>query len=401
MGTLQHRKTAGSSRTSWRYTDPALFTLDTENILPRQHAEGKTIRSLRNSFEKARHSAEAISKNGKLIDIHIHEDLSSKGVLLLDLHSAARKHRDLLEPHLGQIVGAIHGKFEALNTALWQGGLFVYIPRGVVIEDPIHLAFLGDQYTPFLASRLLVVMEENSQATIVNEYASPDESELYANNGIELFLGAASRLQYVTLQNWGEKVKTYVTQRASIQRDSQLLSIWAGLGGKIVKADLRTHLSGPGANTKLLGMSFAQHQQHFDQHTEHIHHSGNTYSDLDFKVALKDKARSIYTGQIRIDQEARNCEAYQENRNLLLSEKTRADTIPELEILNDEVSCSHGATIGPVDEEMLYYLAARGIPRDEAVRMIVTGFVEPTLKAVPEDLQDRLRSYITERVREI
>jgi len=218
---------------------------------------------------------------------------------------------------------------------------------------------------------------------------------------VEAAVGQAGHLRLVGVQRWGEKVVSHFSQRTRLGRDARLLAVWAGLGAGLSKADLGTRLDGRGAHAKLLGMSFGQGAQHFDQHTVHDHQASDTYSDLDFKIVLKDKARSAYTGLIRIEPNATNCEAYQENRNLLLSEGTRADTIPELEILNDEVRCSHGATIGPLDEDELFYLAARGIPRDEAVRMVVSGFVEPTLQEVPADLRERLRAYVTERVKEI
>ncbi len=383
----------------WRYTDPGQFLLPEGQILPSGPGEGEAVREVRACFEGSRHSAEAISQNGQIIDLAMDPELQAQGVILTDLHEAARRYPERVEKWLGQIVGASHGKFEALNAALWQGGIFLEVPKGVVVKNPIHLAITSDGETPFLAPRLLAVIGEGAEVTLVDEYSSARWAELSANAVVELALGAGAHLRYVTIQRWGEKVKTHIAQRAYLERDAQLLSVWAGLGGSTVKADLGSILAGRGASVKLRGMSFAQHRQHFDQHTLHEHRGGDTFSDLDFKIVLRDRARSVYTGLIQIDQKARNCEAYQENRNLLLSDQARADTIPELEIMNDEVKCSHGATLGPVDEEMLYYLAARGIPRDEGIRIIVSGFVEPTIQGMPEDLQERIREYVMERVR--
>ncbi len=383
----------------WRYTDPGQFLLPEGRILPSGPSEGEAVREVRECFEGSRHSAEAISQNGHIIDLAMDPELQSQGVILTDLNEAARRYPERVEKWLGKIVGASHGKFEALNAALWQGGIFLEVPKGVVVKNPIHLAITSDGETPFLAPRLLAVIGEGAEVTLVDEYSSARSAELSANAVVELAVGAGAHLRYVTIQRWGEKVKTHIAQRAYLERDAQLLSVWAGLGGSTVKADLGSILAGRGASVKLRGMSFAQHRQHFDQHTLHEHRSGDTFSDLDFKIVLRDRARSVYTGLIQIDQKARNCEAYQENRNLLLSDQARADTIPELEIMNDEVKCSHGATLGPVDEEMLYYLAARGIPRDEGIRIIVSGFVEPTIQGMPEDLQERIREYVMERVR--
>jgi len=385
----------------WRYTDPAQFVLRTEAIVPQERRGGQAVQESHGHFKHEHHAAEIICQNGALVLRQIDPALESQGVLLTDLHTAAREHPDRVKEHLGQIVGSAHGKFEALNLALWQGGVFLYVPRGVVIDRPVHVVVTGDEGSPLLAPRLLVVLDEGAQATLVDEYASPRPAGFDANGIVELALRPAANLRYVTLQRWGEQVTAFFTQRAVVKRDAQMLAVWAGLGGSVVKADLGSALAGRGANAKLLGMSFAQHRQHFDQHTVHDHRVGDTYSDLDFKIVLKDKARSAYTGLIRIAQQSQNCEAYQENRNLLLSDQCRVETIPELEILNDEVRCSHGATVGPVDEEMLYYLASRGIPRADAIRMVISGFVEPTFLEVPEDLRDRLRSYVMERVKKI
>jgi Fe-S cluster assembly protein SufD len=383
----------------WRYTDPKHFELTTDQVLP-QLSEMKLDES-RQLWESEQLSGVALWQGGQIVHLELDSTLKAKGVLLVDLHTAARDYSRLVEAHLGRTENGSLGKFESLNAALWQAGLFLHVPRHVVIEKPIHLIIAGDEGTPFLAPRLLIALEEGAQATVVDEFTSPRDARFDANTSVEACVGANSNLRLVTIQRWGEHVTSYFNQRTVLSRDANLLAVWAGLGAGMSKAELRTRLDGRGANVKLLGMSFGQRGQHFDQHTVHDHRAGNSTSDLDFKVVLKDKARSAYTGLIRIEQNAPNCEAYQENRNLLLTEGTRADTIPELEILTDEVRCTHGATIGPLDEEELFYLTARGIPRDEAVRMVVSGFVEPTLNEVPEDLRDRLRSYVIERVREI
>lgn len=386
----------------WRYTEPELFVPKDQAIQTAAlQACLEAPENPQGLVELEAHSAEAVYQGGQLIHFGMDESLKTKGLILTTLADAARQHPALVEPYLSRLIPESHGKFEALNAAVWQGGLFLYVPRNLVIEKPIHLFVVGDNGTPFLASRLLAVIGEASQLTLVEEYSGVRDAQIHANSVTEIFVSQAVNLRHVILQRWGEQVVSHYTQRALIERDASVLSVVAGLGGRTIKADLGSRLNGRGANVKLLGMSFVQHSQHFDQHTVHEHLAGGSFSDLDFKVVLKDKARSVYTGLIRIDQNAPGCEAYQENRNLLLSDKTRADTIPELEIMTDEVRCTHGATIGPVDEQQLFYLEARGIPRDEAVRMVVAGFVEPTLKEVSDDLRERIRLYITERVKEI
>jgi Fe-S cluster assembly protein SufD len=383
----------------WRYTDPKHFVFTADGAVPA--TQPVDLAAARKLWEGEALAGVALWQGGTVAHIELDPELAARGVVLMDLHRAAREFQRMVEAQLGRAVKDDHGKFEALNAAVWQGGLYLHVPRHVVIERPVHLIVAGDASTPFLAPRILIGLEEGAQATVVNEFVSPRDDAFAANSVVEAVAGQGAHLRLVGVQRWGDKVTSHFTQRAVLARDAQMLMVWAGLGAEVSKADLGTLLEGRGSNVKLLGMSFGQSDQHFDQHTVHDHRASDTFSDLDFKIVLKDRARSAYTGLIRIEPHATNCEAYQENRNLLLSEGTRADTIPELEILNDEVRCTHGATIGPLDEEELFYLAARGIPRDEAIRMVVAGFVEPTLKAVPEDLQDRLRSYVTDRVRAI
>jgi Fe-S cluster assembly protein SufD len=383
----------------WRYTDPAKFLLANPPAAPA--STPVDLASARKLWAGEELAGVALWQGGTVAHVELDPKLAARGVLLMDLHRAAREYQRMVEAQLARAVRDDHGKFEALNAALWQAGLFLHVPRHVVLEKPVHLIIAGDASVPFLAPRILIGLEEGAHATVVTEFVSPREEAFAVNTVVEALAGQGANLRLVGVQRWGDQVTSHFTQRAVLARDAQLLMVWAGLGAEVSKADLGTLLEGRGSNVKLLGMSFGQRRQHFDQHTVHDHRASDTFSDLDFKIVLKDRARSAYTGLIRIEPHATNCEAYQENRNLLLSDGTRADTIPELEILNDEVRCTHGATIGPLDEDELFYLAARGIPRDEAIRMVVAGFVEPTLKAVPADLQERLRSYVFERVREI
>jgi len=177
-----------------------------------------------------------------------------------------------------------------------------------------------------------------------------------------------------------------------------MLTIPLVFGGSLCKQNFGVRLNGAGAHSDIYGLLFGSMRQHFDNHTLHHHAHGSTSSNIDFKVVLKDRAQSAYTGLIRIENGARNCEAYQENRNLLLNPGTKAQTIPELEILNEDVSCSHGATLGSIDQESLFYLQARGIAKNEAVRMIVSGFVTTTLNRVPADLRERIGTFVAQRL---
>lgn len=345
--------------------------------------------------------AALIGKNGA-VRVEASSELAEKGVLLVDLRHAAGEYGDLVKRHLGSAVGTGHGKFEALNLACWSSGLLVHIPRNVEIEKPLHLWLDAPIVSreSYHASRLLVVAEQGASLTVIDERVGGG-GNLKLSAVVDVVAGPGTRVHYAAVQRLGEEVACHFTQRARVARDAEVLTLAATLGGAITKADLGSLIEGSGSNVNLLGFLFGGGRQHFDHHTVHDHHAGHSYSDLDFKVVLKDRARSAYTGLIRIEQQAATCEAYQENRNLLLNDGARAETIPELEILNEEVICTHGATVGSLDAQHIFYLMSRGIPRPEAVRMIVGGFVEPTLARLPENLGKRLRGYVEDELQDL
>ncbi|MCH8285732.1 SufD family Fe-S cluster assembly protein, partial [candidate division KSB1 bacterium] len=190
----------------------------------------------------------------------------------------------------------------------------------------------------------------------------------------------------------------FLTHRSNAENDAKTLTVIASLGSKMTKANFGISLTGRGSESELEGFLLGEKRQHFDHHTIHDHLASNTLSKLNFKVVLKDRASSAYTGKIIIGHEAPFSEAYQENRNLLLSPKCRVDSIPELEINQDEVRCSHGAAMGPPDENQLFYLRSRGIPQSEAIQLIAEGFMEDALQRIPEDLKEHLRNYISVRL---
>jgi Fe-S cluster assembly protein SufD len=393
----------------WRYTDPGRFVPSEDALL--SPARGGSFRessgaewppAIRSSLDTGELAGAALSGGGGVVALEAASELTARGGVLEELRSAAARHGDLVHEHLGAAVGREHGKFEALNLACWQSGLLVYVPRNVEIERPLHLWLAAPEVSraSFCATRLLVVAEPGASVTIIDEQAGGSD-RLNLSRVVEVAAAPGSRVRYAAVQRLGRRVAYHFTQRARAGQDANLLTLVAALGGGISKADLGTLAEGPGVQADLLGFLFGSGRQHFDHHTVHDHRAGHTASRLDFKAVLKDRARSAYTGLIRIAQEAATCEAYQENRNLLLTDGCRAESIPELEILNEEVICSHGATVGSLDPEHIFYLMSRGVPRREAVRMIVGGFIEPTLARLPPNLCRRLRRYVEEELEEL
>ncbi|MBU8932982.1 MAG: Fe-S cluster assembly protein SufD [candidate division Zixibacteria bacterium] len=389
----------------WRYTDPTRFLIDPDQLVAKSSSDSchELAVSDRDRVDIDRVAALVTDCCGREIEINAGSNLGDK-VILSSLISAMDTHEDLIRKYLGQLVNSKTGKFEATNTALWQDGLFVYVPDNTAVEKPIHLlryaCGAGTTYLP----RLLVVLGRNARLTLIDEYiggsAMTDDGYAAVNGAVEIFGGENSRCNYVSLQRQATGTRMYLSHRSRIERGAGAFTIPLALGGGISKQSFGVDLNGEGAESNIYGLLFGAGRQQFDNHTLHHHGAGHTISNIDFKVVLRDKARSAYTGLIRIDQPARACEAYQENRNLLLNTGTRAETIPELEILNEDVQCSHGATIGPVDPEMVFFLEARGIAREQAIAMIVSGFVAGTLEHIPETLRNRLVEVVRKRLEE-
>jgi Fe-S cluster assembly protein SufD len=324
----------------------------------------------------------------------VNSELAAKGVIYSYLKTAIANNPDLVQKYLGKLISPEFGKFESFNTALWDNGYFLFVPDNTTIDEPF---IINHEFGKF--QRLLVVIGDNSNVTIIDNYSiSGSEEHILLNNAIEIFAGDSSNVKYLNIQNLGNNLKSYLSSRTEIGRDSVFSAVYGGFGGSKIKADTGVILSGRGANSNVAGVIFADSNQHMDFHTRHHHKASESYSNLDFKVVLKDKANSAYTGLIRVEKDAVNCEAYQENRNLLLNKGTKAESIPELEILTDQVRCTHGATMGPIDPETIFYLQSRGFNEAEAVGSVVSGFIEATLKNAPDEFKTRISELVLRKL---
>jgi Fe-S cluster assembly protein SufD len=288
-------------------------------------------------------------------------------------------------------------KFAAHNAAMWKHGLLVVVPRGVVLERPLYvrIAVTGQTFW-----RLVVVTEEGAQASLIEEYASPEpDTAAYSNAVTELFVEQGSKLEYVSLQNLSRETWHFASHHARVERDAELDWVAGGFGSKKGKTRIQNDLAGPGATSRVTGAYFADGTQHLDYDTFQEHIAPSCTSDFAFKGALRDEATAVWRGMIRVERDAQKTNAYQECRNLMLSPTTHAVPIPGLEILANDVRCTHGATVGRVDREQLFYLQSRGLPRHEAERLIVRGFfqeildrieLEPVREAVTAALEARI-----------
>ncbi len=343
-----------------------------------------------------------VFNRGKLVHREGSEELTEKGVIFTDLATAAREHPELLQKWLMQFaVTGEEDKIAALNEAFWTHGVFVYVPRNVMVELPLHSV----EYAPnseMTATHILVVLEEGASATYLHESASPTLSEQTLHLGAtELIVGENANLRYVALQNWGENTYNFGHQRGRVGKSAQLDWVAGEMGTRLSKVFQTLDLDGNDSFGRLSGLYFTHGKQHLDLDTQQNHHALRTTSDLLFKGALRGHSRTVWQGMILVDPGAQQTDGFQANRNLLLDRDSRADSIPGLEIKADDVRCTHAATVGMIDETELFYLLSRGIPRSEAVKMVVQGFFDPVMQRIPfEEVRDRLTASIESKLTE-
>jgi len=330
--------------------------------------------------------------DGELVHEQLDASLIEQGVKLMDLRQAAVEYEDLVRKHLfTKAVLVDEGKFAALNAAAWTHGVFIYIPKNVRVELPLHSIFYNTQIGASVG-HVLIVAEEGAEATVLQEYLSPDaEAHTSYIGATELLIGKGANVKYVSLQNWGNSTYEFSHQRARVDRDAQLDWVVGNMGSKLTKAFLEIMIDGQGAWSRMSGMYFGDGNQHIDQDTLQTHNASNTTSDLLFKGALTENAYSVWQGMIKVVEGAQQSDGFQANRNLLMVDTARADSIPGLEIEADDVRCTHAATVGKLDEEPVFYLQTRGVPRLEAERLIMNGYFWDVLERIPfEEVQQRL-----------
>jgi Fe-S cluster assembly protein SufD len=335
--------------------------------------------------------------DGAAARYELDSSLAARGVIFTGLDTAARTYPELVQKYFNSAVATDENKFSALNYALWNSGTFVYVPRNVVIEQPLQ-AVIGQSSGKLVGMHhTLVVTEEGAAVTLVEDFVGADGG--MTNSVIELLPGANSQVHYLHVQNLAETAWNFSTQRMVLGRDSLLRYFIGSWGSRLSKNWITMDLNGQGSHGELLGLYFPGGRQHLDHHTNQLHKAPNATSDLLFKGALKDRARSVYQGYIKVYPQAQKTNAYQANRNLMLSKLARADSIPGLEIEADDVRCTHGATAGQIPDEYIFYLMARGIDRANAERMIVQGFFEEVIDRIPvEGVKTKLEAEIARKL---
>lgn len=329
------------------------------------------------------------------------DDLAAKGVLFGSLSEIAASHPDVVRPYLFTAFNPDHDKFAALHAAFMSGGQILYVPRGVVIDRPLHIgSILTDGGTD--TTHTLIVLEDGAEATVLHESNSvnSDGGGLHLGS-VELIQNPGSHLRYVSLQEWGHKTYHFAQQKATVDRDSTLQWTIAAMGSLLSKVNQSVDLIGAGANSQVNGVMFTEGRQHLAYHTQQYHRAESCRSDFLYKAAQQDKSRTVWRGMIKVDRVAQKTDGYQRNDNLVLSSSSRADSIPGLEIEADDVRCTHGSTTSKVDEEQIFYARCRGFTRNEATRMIVIGFFQQIFDRISIDsVREALGAAIARQVRE-
>jgi Fe-S cluster assembly protein SufD len=387
---------------AWRRTDIRLLRLDRlapaaglQAPVPALSAAPAAL--LTQGVETA---GRTVAVNGHTLVDEVDPALTKQGVLFGNLERLAAEHEQRVRPHLlTRAVDPVADKFMALHTALMTGGTLLYVPRGVVIDRPLHmLSGLAGGGVDF--GHTLVVLEEGAEVTLLAETASGDEPGLHCG-ATEVFVGPGAKLRYVSLQNWGSGVWHFAHQKSLVERDAALQWTIGALGARLAKVDQHVSLVGSGAQAQVNGVMFTEHKQHLAYHTLQYHEAPNCRSDLLYKGALQDASRIVWRGMIKVAPGAQKTDGYQRDDNLMLSEEARADSIPGLEIEADDVRCTHGATAGRVDDEQIFYARSRGLTRKEATRMIVAGFFQQVFDRITIDsVREALGQAIGRRIRE-
>ncbi len=321
------------------------------------------------------------------------------GVIVAELGAALGEHEALVRERLYGLIG-FETKPGALNAARWDGGLFVYVPRGVDVTLPVESILSATGAAGRVFGRSLVVVEEGARATVVERFASGDlAGPVAASSVVELYVGQNAELEHVSVIDWGAGVRHHAMLRARVDRDARARSVVVTLGGDVVRVEPTMVCAGPGSDARALGLYFAGGDQHFEHRVVARHEAPNAYSNLLYKGAIQDAAHTVFYGNLIVPPGAPGTDAYQTNRNLVLNEGARADTIPFLEIETAEVKCSHAGAVGRVDDEHLFYLRSRGVPEAEAKRLIVMGFLQEVLEQVRlEELRTELEAAVQEKL---
>lgn len=348
-------------------------------------------------LDEMERAASLVFEQGGLHYRDTKEDLAAKGVIFTDLQSAVHGHPELVKKYfMTEVVTPELNKFTALHAALWDTGALIYVPKNTKVDLPLQVILSQGEGVGGYHHTLLIA-EAGAEVTVVDDLIGGENS--LQSSVIEVIVGDNSVVRYMNLQDFDHTTWNFLTGRAAVQRNANLRWIQVSWGSRLTKAFLDVDMQGQGGDAELLGIYFPTGRQHIDHQTLQLHRVPHCRSDLLFNGALKERARSVYMGYIKVLPKAQKTDAYQRNGNLILDSTARADSIPGLEIEADDVRCTHGATAAQVEDEYVFYLMARGLSRAQAERMIVQGFFQAVLDRVPvESVVAKLERVIERKI---
>ncbi len=338
--------------------------------------------------DRAEFGGSVVHVDGGCQSFSLSDELKKKGVLFGDLATIIREHGETLRPYFSsRAVLPGTDRFSAWHAAFWTGGAVLYVPRGVTIDEPLYSLIALSEDGASDLSHTLVILEDNAEATLLEETSSASKNAAGLHIGaVELLVGKEARLRYVQLQNWNQKTWHIAHQCGRVESSGSLQWTVGGLGAKLAHVHQDVHLDGRGAEAEVNGVTFATERQFLSYYTQQCHNAADTRSDLLYKDVLRDKSRVVWRGMIKVEKEAQQTDGYQRNDSLLLTSTARCDAIPGLEIEADDVRCTHGATAGRVDVDQVFYAMCRGLSEHEAMHMIVQGFLQTVTDRIPVEL---------------
>jgi Fe-S cluster assembly protein SufD len=370
----------------WRslipYAPPQASVTDLEALPPKLH---KALAAY------GQRAGLLLQRDSARVYLDLAGEVRAQGVIWTDMGTAVREVPELVQrAFMKEAVPLASDKYTALHAAFWNGGTFLYVPRNVNVRLPFVSVLWQEMPRLAVFPHTLLIAEAGSQVTLVSELLSvgcPVCPDTFHGGVSELVLGEGAQVRTINIQDLGRHVTDLRSQTALLGRDSRLEWLTVILGGRVSRSSQHSVLRQPGAEALVTGLYLPDGRQHMAFDTLQDHVAGGCSSDLLYQGALMGKSRAVYEGTLRVWPNAQKTDAYQSNRNLLLSKTARADSLPRLEIEANDVRCTHGATVSQVDEDQVYYLMSRGVPRESAVHLIVEGFFQPSLERLPESLQ--------------
>ena len=393
---------------NWRrsgFWTTSLRGLDLDALEPRRYEPISSSEELpevaRDAIGEQERAGLIVQRGASTIASSLDPALAEQGVIVCSLEQAVEEHPELVEPHFMKRLSCEEGKFSAATAAFWTGGAFVYVPDGVVVADPIQVLYLIDEPGTVQYAHTLVVIGENAEAYVREACVATDfEGQALHAGAFEMYCAAGSNARLSHYQDWGSgEVHDISVKRVEIGRDALCKWVPIHLGGHLTKQTLDIITAEQGSDMRHTGLYFTQGTEHLDLFTTDRKESPNTTGDTIWKGALTGSSRASYEGLIEIIPGATNSHTYLQTHSMLLSPKAKADSIPSLIVEVDNVSASHGGTVGEIDEELVFYMMTRGVARQEAVRILVEGYFEEVVQRLGDpQLEELCRRRISEKI---